>query len=69
MFLLIHIIQKNKCSLKFSGFLEICDIHVSHNAICYPYKILHNFWFQFLKANLLIPRGIENSASKLLWEK
>ena len=35
--------------------------HIDHNAPCLPPKILHNYCFQFLQGNTVVPREIEEN--------
>ena len=35
--------------------------HIDHNAPCLPPKILHNYCFQFLLGNTVVPREIEEN--------
>ena len=35
--------------------------HIDHNAPCLPPKILHNYCFQFLQGNTVVPREIEDN--------
>ena len=34
---------------------------IDHNAPCLPPKILHNYCFQFLQGNTVVPREIEDN--------
>ena len=49
--------------------MKACDFHVSHNAICFPQKILFKFCFQFFEGQVLVPKEIEyNTCTKLCVE-
>ena len=40
--------------------------HIDHNAPCLPPKILHNYCFQFLLGNTVVPREIEENGYAFL---
>ena len=49
--------------------MKACDFHVSHNAICFPKKILFKFCVQFFEGQVLVPKEIEyNTCTKLCGE-
>ena len=42
--------------------------HIDHNAPCLPPKILHNYCFQFLQGNTVVPREIEDNGYAFFFE-
>ena len=41
--------------------------HIDNNAPCLPPKILHNYCFQFLLGNTVVPREIEENGYAFFW--